>query len=265
MQFTKIRLVGRYNIDLPFFGLRPDNPYIIKAADGLGPPEINNYLNKRVYQGRDVTDRQIVIRVGLNPDYSTGQTAASMRNTLYGLLTPGPSDSITVKFMNGPGVVALTTGYVSKIEIVPFAKDPEVQITIDCEGAYLEAETPTTLVPTTNDPFDVDNTGSVTVGFYLEATLTLDQSYFNLKTDPGGSAAKMSIQYAFLNGDILKIDTRADQKSIKRVRGGVEKSILGSLTADSVWLQLHPEVNRFWVDGTFDWGQVVYTPKYWGI
>jgi len=271
MQFTKIRLAGRTNIDMPFFGLRPSNPYILKQADGLGPPEIDVFLSGGIYQGRKPQDREIIVRAGLNPNYAVGQTAASMRTTLYGLLTPGGNDNITVQLMNGPVVVVQTSGYVKRIEIVPFSKDPEVQITIACAKPYLYEPTEKTLglleLGTPASPFTIENPGSVTAGFYLELTYNANQdTYWTLYSGGAGVAPKFRINYPFLNGDILMIDTREGQRSIKRTRGSSTINVLYALSTDSTWPTLHPGTNTFWTSSTsFNWGKAIFTPRYWGI
>lgn len=272
MQLTKIRLAGRSNIDLPFFGLRPSYPYILKAADGLGPPEIDVFLSKGFYQGRQPHDREIVIRVGLNPNYAVGQTAATMRNTLYGLLTPGGTDSIKVQLMNGPQVVVQTVGYVSKIEIVPFSKDPEVQITIECTTPYLLAPAATTLgltdLGTPDASFAVTYPGTVNTGLYVEVIFNTDLSASSWALFSGGNSTKpkMQINYDFKDGDKLMIDTREGQRSIKRTRGVSTINLLYALSTDSVWAELHPGITTFWPSSSrFNWGKVIFTARYWGI
>ncbi len=39
MDITKIRIIGLSTVDLPIIGALPSDSYILKAADGLGPPE----------------------------------------------------------------------------------------------------------------------------------------------------------------------------------------------------------------------------------
>lgn len=266
MQFTKIRFSGRTDVDLPFLGLRPNYPYIIKAVDGLGPPEVDIFQTKGVYQGRDPQDRQIVTRVGLNPNYNTGQTAAAMRTTLYGLLTPGPSDSILVKMMNGPDIVAQVLGYVSKLEIVPFSKDPEVQITVECSSSYLSGPVLISSVPSGTSPFHVTNEGTVTTGFYMETTFTANASSWTMWSEGVNTGPRMRIDYAFQDGDKLRIDTRKGRKSINILRGSSTIYLLRYFSSDSVWHQLHPGDNDFWMSPTsLTWGKVDYTPQHWGI
>lgn len=267
MNFTKIRLQGLYTIDLPHFGLRSTNKFVLKSADGLGPPEIDNFLVNGIYNGRQAQDRQVIIRVGLAPNYAISETPSSLRTMLYGLLTSGPDDSILLQLMNGPTVMMQTKGYVSKVEPVIYTKDPEVQITIDCEGPYLKAPALTTLVPTTKDTFAVDSPfGTDTFGFYYELTFTANVTNWILYTGGPGAGAKMELDYAFLSGDKLMVDTRKGQRSIKRTRAGATTNLIYTLSSDSIWVELHPGTNNFWTSSTaFDWGKVVFTPQYWGV
>lgn len=271
MLFTKVRLSGRTDIDLPFFGLRPSNTYILKAIDGLGPPDVSVLIGTPlgemgIYQGRQPQPRQLVIRVGLNPNYSVGESASSMRSTLYGLLTPGASDAVTVKLMNGPNVSAITVGYVSKIEVVPFSKDPEVQITIDCVQPYLTAEAPVVTVPATQSSFAVENVGSVTVGLYLEVIFNATSGSWSLFTEALNAGPRMRFDYIFLAGDKLMINTQPGQRSIKLLRGAVTTNLIYALSSTSVWTLLHPGINTMWsAPVNYDWGQILYTPLYWGI
>lgn len=268
MQITKIRLDGRTNIDLPIFGLRHSSRYIVKQVDGLGPPEVDVRIDQHLYLGRQPADREIVLRVGLNPEYATGETPASMRQDLYGLLTPGASDLIAVKLMNGPNILMQQSGAVKNIEINPFAKDPEVQITIDCLTSYFAAPAQVTFVPPLRSTFTVPYAGTVSTGFYLELDITYDWDTFSLyASEEGESGPKMRLDTTkFNDGDTLVIDTRTGRKGVKLLRGATTIRILDALSDDSIWFQLHPGDNTFWTSRqSFDWGQIIFTPLYWGI
>jgi hypothetical protein len=277
MQFTKIRLNGRYNVDFPFFGLRPSSRYILKEVDGLGPPEVDVRLEDGHYIGREPVSREIVLRAGLNPNVAIGETAASMRIALYGLLTPGASDAMLVQMMNGPNVVAQVLAYVKKIEPVIFSKDPEVQITMACNSPYLAAPVGTTVQPrnltAANTGWTLNNTGTVSTGFYMELKYTSDRDSFSLYSEPADSGngpdvngPRFRVDWPFKDGDTLKIDTRKNRKSVRVVHRGDTTNIIRGLTPDSIWFQFHPGLNTFWNEPiTFDWNQVYYVPQYWGI
>lgn len=268
MYFTKIRLNGLTVVDLPIVDALPSDLYILKSADGLGPPEIDvsiaNTLNAGgVYQGRRPQSREIVLQVGLNPNYAAGQTASDLRTSLYGMLTPGYVDNITIEIMNGSTVLVKTTGYVKKLEVVPFTKDPEVQIVIPCLQQYLQAAANLFIAPASKSAPVINNVGTAPAGFHLEVIFTAGLSSWTLSD---ASGKKMQVTYAFLTNDKLEIDTRPGFRGIWVTRGGVRTNIIYALSSDSVWYMLHGGDNVFSTSSqSFNWGDVYFLPQYWGI
>lgn len=268
MRFTKIRLAGLTSIDLPISGAMPSDRYILKEVDGLGPPEVDvsiaDTLNAGgVYQGRRPQNREIVLKIGLNPDYSSGQTASDMRTYFYGMLTPGSTDEVGVFVLNDANVVACTTGYVKKLEISPFSKDPEVQITIACVWPYLQAPMVLYVDPSGKSTPEIENSGTAPSGFHMEVIFTQPASSWVL-TDATGK--KMEFVYDFLVDDKLSFDTRPGYRSINLERNLITSNILYSLSANSEWVMLYGGLNTFVSSSSdFNWGDVYYTPQYWGI
>ncbi len=268
MRFTRIRLNGLTPVDLPIVGATPADTYICKNVDGLGPPEIDVALARTlnagsVYQGRQSQSRQIVALVGLNPDYTAGVVPADLRVSLYGLLSPGFLDSILVQIINEEEVLASTTGYVSKMEINPFSKDPEVQVTINCEDLYFKAADEIFLTPDSKSNPEIENLGTAPAGFHMEVTFTADTSGWTL-SDASGN--EMYFNYAFLSGDKLIFDTRPGLRGIWLVRAGITTNIIYTLAPGSIWYMLHGGVNAFLTSSSsFDWGDVYYLPQFWGI
>lgn len=279
MEFTKIRLSGLTNVDLPIVGALPTDAYILKAADGLGPPEIDVSIARTpemgaVYQGRQSQGREIVLRVGLNPDYSTDQTPSDLRVTLYGMLTSGPSDEFKIQLYNGSTFVVETQGYVKRFETVPFAKDPEVQITFACINPYLEGTEVTLSLPNDEDDLSLTYEGTAPAGVNISVwfdTLVGGVDGFWVENDAGQRAEILT--HSFLTGDRVQFDSRVGQRNVWRTRSGTTSTLLQFLDSASVWFQLHPGVNTFHVDSddsTWNAGLVLspsltYKPQYWGI
>lgn len=268
MYFTKIRLIGLSTVDFPIVGAAVNNQYLLKEASGLGPPEVDVSIARTLnaggyYQGRRPQSREIVLLITLNPDYSVGQTAADLRTTLYGLLSPGETDNITVQILNGSTVIAYTIGYVSKLEIVPFSKDPSVQITIPCLEYYLQAPDILYVDPGAQATPTINNLGTAPAGFHLEIIFTSNVTNWSLSK---ASGTKMQVNYSFLTGDKLTIDTRPGSRGIWLTRSSVTTNIIGSLTSDSIWYLLHSGNNVFATSSqAFNWADVYYRPQYWGI
>lgn len=268
MRMSKIRLNGLAVVDLPIIGATPQDVYICKNVDGLGPPEVEVSMGETlngddVYQGRKAQPREIVMLVGLNPDYSAGQVPADLRTSLYGMLAPSADDAITVQIIDDEDVVASTTGYVKKIEINVFSDKPEVQLTVRSTSAYLRADSETFVEPADKVSPTIYNVGTAPVGFHMEVQFTADLSGWTLTHISG---RKMQIAYAFLTGDLLEIDTRPGQRGIWVTRVGVRTNIIWALSGDSTWHMLHGGANDFSTSSSsFDWNDVYYLPQFWGI
>lgn len=268
MQFSKIRLIGLSTVDLPIVGALPTDNYILKGADGLGPVPMDVLIDGGVYRGSQPQDREIVLRIGLNPTYASGMTAESLRTTLYGLLAPGGDGSMSIEFRNGTSqAVAVTQGYVKQIETALFTKDPEVQVTISCAKPYLSAPTKTSL--TTLDAKNIariTNPGTAPTGFLMRVNFTGQRALFSLTT--ADLTKKMEFTGVFYVGDILEFDTRDGQKSIhvNTVSDGAWHNKIDILTTDSVWLQLQGGLNAFTVSTTtYNLEVVEFTPQYLGV
>lgn len=265
MKFTKMRLISTDNVDFPIVGAIPSDMFLLKGVDGLGPTQQNPTIVNGVVQGINPTDRQIVMRVGLNPNYGLNQTAEQLRSTLYTMMAPKYGTQPVVQFMDDNLVVAEIEGLTSGIEIAPFSKDPEVQITFDCVGDNLVAPNDLTIIPTTKAQFDIPNPGTASVGFEFEITFTAKASKFTLEKI-GGVLQLMTLTYPFVVGDVLTINTREFQRSITVDSGGDTITLIGMLSDDSIWLELDPGVNEFDPSlSTFDWGSVTFKPEFLGV
>lgn len=281
MKLTKIRLAGPSNVDLPFESAVMEGPFAFKGADGLGPSEVDVSIGTTLheggyYKGRRPQNKEIVFLVGLQPEWNIGQTPAELRTTLYGLLTPKFNNPIKVQLMNGAVVVAQIEGYVKKMEISAFSKDPEVQVTVACMQPYFEApvmmyQTPTTTVSGGITTMTILNPGTAPSGFVLAIEFTATHAGTLQLMDAASLAGeKMSINGGFVAGDRLTVNTKPGLRGVYKIPAGssISQSILGSLTPDSVWLQLHGGDNQLRLNNVaFSWylGPFGHTPMYWGV
>lgn len=266
MYFTKIRLNGVSYVDLPIIGAAPSDTFIMKGADGLGPVEVVVTILNGVYQGSQPQDRQVVLRVGLNANYGINQTPEQLRTTLYNLLGLRGDIPLRMDLMNGTTVVGIMNGYISKIEPVIFAKDPEVQITIDCVGSYIYAPAEIAFVPTAKTAFDVPNVGSAPVGFIFTARSTASFGSFRLSrtSDP---TDYIDLDYDFIPNDLIVFDTRENFLDAVVIRDDTFSTNLIAYTSlGREWPKLYPGTNNFTTSNTgFNWGSIDFTPQYWGI
>lgn len=267
MKFNKVRLTcDNVAVDLPLFGATPSDPYIFKGADGLGPTQQSVAINNGVYQGKNPAARQIVLRVGLNPNYGVNQTVEEMRSTLYAMLTPRGKGTVRFNLMLDGVIQAYAEGFVETIEPVLFSKDPEVQITIPCLDGYLHAQYMTTVLPITKSQFTIEYPeGAAPVGFDMEIDFTLNRPSLKITLDENPEEY-MLFENAFVVGDNLKINTRDFEKDIRVIQATKEKNIIGSLSSGSSWLRLYPGENTFLMSySNFNWVDFSYQIRWWGV
>jgi hypothetical protein len=275
MKFQKLRLNGLSTITFPITAALPSDRYILKNADGLGPPPVDVTIadaltSGGVYQGRRPQSREVVLTVGLNPNYSSGQTASDLRAELYGLLTPGSADIVHIELLDGSNasdgtdVLAMTDGYVSKLEIRPFSQTPEVQITIPCLQPYLEAPTILYVEPGGSKLApELVNSGTAPTGFHMEIVFTSSVNSWAL-LDANGR--KMAFDYNFGTADKLVFDTRPGKRGVWLVKDGVTTNIIYALSTDSKWFMLYGGINAFTASSSaYDWGDVYFQAQYWGV
>lgn len=265
MNLTKIMLVGgSENITLNIDNAHPSDEYLFLGADGFGPTEVGVVMTNGVLQSRLPQDREIIIRVGPNPDYSINQTVSELRDKLYSLLT-GPLDSkIFVTFYDELDAFCYAEGYVSKVEIVIFDEEPIVQITIPCRTSYLTSFQQVEFSNLNKSLFGVENTGTEITGFEFGVQFTSPTTSWRVTNV--GTGEYMEFVDQFATGDQLLVGTQKRERYIRRVREGVSINRVGSLTAGSDWFTLKTDDNSFQTSAqNFNWLYVKYTPKYLGV
>ena len=268
MKLTKFVLNGDTAIDLPVVGASVTDRFKVTSITGLGPPDSTANIGDTIYsagnyQGSQPVLRQIVATIGLNPDYSSNETVEELREELYGMVdTDFPV--MDFEIWNGVSKVCFIGGSISKFEVVPFSKDPEVQITIDCLDAYFVGDQQNVNLAGMNKSImSVFNIGSVRTGFQLNITLTANLSLFKISRD---IATNLEIDYAFLSGDMITFDTRDGNRSVSRVRSGASLSLIDNMTANSEWFPLLRGGNLITMSSTsFNYTSMLYTPRYLGV
>lgn len=273
IHFDAIRLSGLTDIDLPILGASMSEPYKVYAVDGLGPPDLDVLLAEThapggIFVSRRAQGRQIIARIGLNPNYETGLTISDLRYDLYGLLSPGvdPTDqSIFFKLMKQNVPQVQTQGYVKRIEIVPFDKKPQVQLTMDCLGPYLTKPDITTVdyIPQ-NTSWPLTNVGRAPTGIEFCVTFASPTTAFSIGVESGGS---MAFTGDFQIGDKLIVDTNEATRFVGHMRGGSYIAYLELLDPESDWLTLHGGTHNIQTSDPleFDWDYFRYYTRFWGI
>ena len=282
MKMDKLRIIGPTVVDFPIVGAEASGPFVLKSVEGLGPPDITVHLarttlQKASYQGTTPTLKQLIILIGLQPDWNTGQTPEELRTILYGLLTPRYNQLLKIQVMHGGAVLGYVEGQVSKLEAAIFVKDPAVQITIDCDDSYwlrdavVQEPAQSTVGGVRN--FTVENEGTAPAGFrmgvvlrdHVGTTLTLSD------TNPLGQKFQVD-GIDWQSGDKFVIDTRSGSRGVWRgPGGGALVSVLNNMNASvSEWIQLYGGNNELQLNTAtaFDWDpayKFLHQPAFWGV
>lgn len=273
IQFDAIRLSGLTDIDLPILGGSLSEPFQIIAADGLGPPELELLLAETHAPGgilvnRRAQGREITIRIGLNQNYNIGQKISDLRYELYGLLSPSvdPQDqSVYVRLLSQNVPVVETQGYVKRIEIVPFDKKPQVQITISCLGPYLSRPDVTVVdyIPHLTS-WPLTNHGRAPTGVEFSISFIENTPSFSIGVENG---AAMAFLGDFLVGDKLIVDTNEATRFVGQRRGSEYVAYLELLTPESNWLTLFGGSHTIQTSNPdeFTWNYFRYQTRFWGV
>ena len=74
------------------------------------------------------------------------------------------------------------------------------------------------------------------------------------------------IEYTMQQADLITIDTRQGQKSVKLIRAGVETNLFNHVMQGSTWLQLAPEGSSFVYEvGSGDAEELSVTFKHYNL
>ena len=277
MKFDRVILSGHQDIVLFDRNNPLSSPYVSKTIDGLAPTEANVNLAQTtqgtgLYIGRRPQLREITCNVHLNPDYRNGETPETLRQRLY-MMRPITADgSLTFKLFLDGVEQARTPVYIKRMEMSPFSKDNLLQLVLASPREYFERPIHIHL---TDPAFDkvhpvFPNEGSAPTGFMAQVTFTGPMTMFGYKRLEDDQ--QISIVHNFQTNDRLEIDTRIGLRGVWLYRGtGPRTSILGSMTADSSWVTLHPGDTDFDVlkklnePANFRWNMYQYLPQYLGV
>lgn len=247
------------------------NPFNVKKVTGLDADSIISKYYGSAFNALSLKDREVVITVGLNPNFSELVSYSDLRNILYRLIAATKTGMVQIYFKNGTETVAVLKGHISKLEADHFARIQEAQITINCPDPMLRAPERTEVVVDALDPAsttinDILSTAPHGFCFHLEVTspfadLTItndgDDSW-EFKVIPSGG---------FLTGDVLYFCSEERDRQLYITRGSTTIQLLDLITASAIWPLMFPGSNVFSLTNPTNvvWNDISYYPTYWGV
>lgn len=240
-------------LTLPIGDILGVNPFQIRGIDGIGPNKADiltatlGGLDGEQYSGSSSGKRNIVITMGLNPDWQT-QTIESLRQELYKYFMPKLGGRY--RFISTHLPTCEILGYVESLEPNIFSKDPEIQISIICPQPDFIAVDETVvngIVGPTQTPVDVDYLGNVPTSVFLEiSTASANPDSSGLFTaqilKDGVVIQSFAVTATVDTTKSLQINSTVGDKYVQNhiYTETNPVSLLSQMVAGSDWLQLEP-------------------------
>lgn len=268
---SRVLYTGAVNKTISF-GMS-NSEYTIENIDGLGPMAatiIRTELASEAGTKRLATkleERSIVLTIGFAPSRGSANTVETLRRNLKTLFMPGrPVELEFVDTLLGSYII---TGSVETHEPSIFSKDPQVVVSVLCTDPYFykKNETVTFNVPepTSNNGhlaefFTMTCEAEVPIGFLYEGTVRYNTAFLDLRLNdyPATSTnaqtpeqravynpIRARMDYAFLVGDIVRINSIRGQMAVTRQRSGVTADLIPYFSGSLSGMKLAQGFNSF--------------------
>jgi hypothetical protein len=257
---TKLEVLGLRSL-VPTLSLDEDgdagsDPIQVLGIDGLAPVKAAittapfGAFDGEAYVGSSVGKRNIVLTIGLNPDWAI-QTIEELRQLLYNYFMPKLLVQLRFHSTNYPTVKI--EGYVESVEPNIFVRTPTMVVSIICPMPDFEALEETVVTGVTNDGTvwdEIDYIGSVKTGFRLRIDRTVGTPGINViqLNVAGQYAPQVFPAKGNITTDIRwELNTVPGSKYVRSVSltTGAVQNFLNDVAADAVWPVLYPGENRF--------------------
>lgn len=242
-----------------------ESKWQITNIEGLGPVNANLIITDLAgldggrFNSAKLETRNVVITLRLKGDIEGN------RLTLYRYCQP--KEPITFYFSH-PRRSVYARGYVDTSPVGLFSKTEQMQVSIVCPDPYFFATTGDTreltdTVGTLTFPLAINagepvafseysvtgdtiiiNDSEVSTGVVFTVNILEDLSTFEIQDKTAGEYLRLN--YQFLAGDVVTINTGRGEKDIRLLRGGVSSGLFSALDVPgSRFLQLSPGRNRY--------------------
>lgn len=247
---------------LSLSGFMPsDDPIQIRNIDGLGPVKADVLTTAfasgrgELYQGSSTPKRNIVLTLGLNPDW-VDQTMSSLRQLLYAYLMP--EQWCKLRFFSDHLPTCDIEGYVESFEPNMFSEDPEIQVSVICpkpDFVDVDASLITGVVDDGTVETGFTYLGTVATGFELRIEATPENVAYTgpfTITNVGLTEQIFAIDPVTINAlKYFKLNSVRNSKRAANVAvaDGAITNLLAQVSNDSVWPELIPGENVVTVVG----------------
>lgn len=231
--------------------------FSIEDIQGLDPVPANIVsssfarLDGEQYQSSRREKRNIVLKLGLQPDYTT-MTVRQLRSKLYEYFMP--EQNTLLSFTDDDLGELNISGMIETMDCPIFVKEPEATISIVCfDPDFYDPDAIDIAGNTVTDTtaMTINYGGNVDTGIVFTLTANRAMGGFTINCQAAGDVVKQMPFLAAINsGDVIEISTIPGNKYATLTRGGVVSSILYGVSPYADWTTLQPGVNTFWVQAT---------------
>lgn len=224
----------------------------IRNIDGLGPvkADVNTApfgsVDGESFTGAHVPKRNIVITLGLNPDWANW-SMEELRRLLYRYFIP--KNPVRLIFRSDDDLPDVQIeGYTESVEPSIFAKDVEIQVSIICPDPYFVAVNPTIVTGNVGAPVKtITYNGSIETGYFIKVTQIVqpDATFISVRMgDP--YTASFRLPCAITPTKYLQINSIPGNKYVRNVElnTGVVTNLLNNVYSGSTWPVLKPGDNK---------------------
>jgi hypothetical protein len=256
-------------LELPLQDLT--NGYLVKEVTGLDPVKANIVsssfatMDGEQYQSSRRSIRNIVIKLGLQPDYSDGNVR-ELRKNLYSYFMP--QSAVTLRLFMEDEIPVDISGTVESFDSPSFVQEPEVTISLICFQPDFYDPNPVIITgETTSDSaeFLVMYDGTVETGFLLHMDVYSDVNEFTIFHRTADNTVRtLEFVGQLTVGDQLDISTISGAKRAYLTRDGSDSSLLYGVSPFSYWINLFPGENylRIYAEGEPISYSIQYTTKF---
>ena len=225
------------------------------------------------FTGSSVTTRNIVLTLGLNPDWNTW-TYELLRSLLYSYFMPKRATRLI--FYREEKAPVEIRGIVESAEVNMFSKDPEFNVSIVCPDPYFTSTEETIVrghsIRAGGTPVIFDYEGSVETGIYLNVKEFATPAPTDISVVIGDPPTSRFSTYATVSATkYFELNSTPLQKFVQNVDmgSGIITNLLSKvhIQEGSLWPVLQPGEVEFSVvtdQGDQEW-ELVYFERFGGL
>lgn len=229
--------------------------------------------SNKPFLGMSMPDREIVLRLYLNPVYKRNETPADLRDEIYRIISSSRTGEIELRLYSSAAVVGYLMCTVTKVEAGYVNQMPEVQITFKADNPLIRGVSPVRYLgadlPAVNPMVVGDNQSTAPHGFEGCVTFTSAEDSFTVQekqTDPDWTFT-VTPNGGFQVGDKLLFSSDYNNTFVYMDRSSTITHLVDKVQSGSVWPMIFPGWNELYFQewGSFDLDYVEWYSAYWGV